>query len=208
MKDFLKQYCKIVSYSFLGLVFAFASFYLIINLYHQAEIAKTFSVSISTDATVGRYNNMLDAIKSNLSNFDVNNYKGKLTSFQMMGANQKLTECYQELNNDVMKDFQKKTELSIVDIYQLRESFENNILGKCVVSDLMWFANATENKIDSPFLKQNEKMLNLYLNGLKSETSYLKKDLLNNSSYYFNTELVSNTIRNNVKDGYYELMTS
>lgn len=208
MDVFIRQYCKIIAYSLMGLVFAFSSFFLIINLYHQAEISRIYPVDFENDAAMKKFNSSVSAIDENLKDFNANRYKGDLTAFQIMTAHAKLKECSEKLNSDVMKDFQTKKQLSIIDVYYLRESFENDVLGSCVVSDLGWFAKASTNQVKSDYLLQNERLLSLYLDGFKSETSYLKKDLLNNSSFYFNTALVATTLRNNVKDGYYELMSS
>lgn len=208
MNAFIRQYCKIIAYSLMGLVFAFASFFLIINLYHQSEISRIYPVNFEEDAAMKKFNHSISTIDENLKDFNSNRYKGDLTAFQIMTAHAKLKECSEKLNSDVMKEFQSKKEISIVDVYLLRESFENDVLGSCVVSDLGWFAKASTNQVKSDYLLQNEKLLTIYLDGLKGETSYLKKDLLNNSSFYFNTALVASTLRNNVKDGYYELIAS
>lgn len=208
IRKFFNQYCKIIAYSLCGLVFAFASFFLIINLYHHLEISKKVTISFTTDAAMVKYQNSVDNINMYLTGFDINKYQGSLSSFQAMAADQKLRKCYELLNNDVMKEFINKAEISIIDIYELRESFENDLMGTCVLGELIWFTQADSNNINNVYLKDNQKLLELYINGLKSETNYLKKDLLNNSSYFFNTQLVSDTLRHNVKDGYYELMAS
>ena len=49
-------------------------------------------------------------------------------------------------------------------------------------------------------------MIQLYINSLLDETSYLKKDLINNSSYFFNTSIASSSIKDNTRDGFYEVM--
>lgn len=208
MIDFLKQYCKIISYSLLGLIFSFASFYLIVNLYHASEIRKTFVYDPSTNATMQKFQNYLTSIKENLPEIDANKYEGDLTAFQVMSADQKLKACYEELNNEAMQAIMNKNELTIVDIYNLREAFETEVVSKCVVTNLDWFAKAEKNQLNSAYLKGNQTYLRLYLDSILSDTYYLKKDLLNNSSYYFNTSLVTSTVMDKVKDGYYDVMAS
>ena len=44
------------------------------------------------------------------------------------------------------------------------------------------------------------------VDALKNNTAYLKKDLLNNSSYYFNTSTASSGVKDNVRDGFYETL--
>lgn len=208
MKDFLKQYCNIIAYSLMGLIFAFASFFFIVNLYHQSEISRTFDVKVSEDASMVTLKNNINAIKSNIEGFNVNNYHGSLTSFQAMAAEQKLRSCVNILDSETIQELNEKDTLTIVDVYYLREKFENEVLGKCVIGELMWFQNVEKNNVDNEFLKANQGLVELYIKGMQSETSYLKKDLLNNSSFYFNTSLVASTLHHNVKDGYYDVMTS
>ena len=62
--------------------------------------------------------------------------------------------------------------------------------------------------INSSFLINNQELMKLYVEGLKNNTSYLKKDLLNNSSYYFNTSTASSGVKDNVRDGFYETLTA
>ena len=172
IRKFFNQYCKISAYSLCGLVFAFASFFLIINLYHHLEISKKVTISFTTDAAMVKYQNSLDNINMYLTGFDINKYQGSLSSFQAMAADQKLRKCYELLNNDVMKEFINKAEISIIDIYELRESFENDLMGTCVLGELIWFTQADSNNINNVYLKDNQKLLELYINGLKSETNY------------------------------------
>ena len=51
-------------------------------------------------------------------------------------------------------------------------------------------------------------MIKLYVNSLLTETSYLKNDLLNNSSYFYNTSIASASVKNNTKDGFYEVLNA
>ena len=49
-------------------------------------------------------------------------------------------------------------------------------------------------------------MISKHINLLLSNTTYLKKDILNNSSYFYNTNIASNSVKNNTRDGFYEVM--
>ena len=54
--EFVKQYVKIITYSLIGLAFAFASFYLLSNAYHYLEIRKDFVVDFNTQPLVSNIN--------------------------------------------------------------------------------------------------------------------------------------------------------
>ena len=46
------------------------------------------------------------------------------------------------------------------------------------------------------------------MDDLLQDTSYLKKDLYANSNYFFTTDMVALSVKNDVKDGFYEVMAS
>ena len=208
MIDFLKEYCTIISYALIGLVFAFASFFLLVNLYHASDVSRVVSVDLDGNSTMQSIKDSLNRIETNLAEFDINHYHGNLTSFQMMTAENKLQNCAAALNNETFQKLFAKNEISIVDVYEFREAYENEVVGKCVIESLSWFTRASEENIADEYLQANEKILSLYLDSMKTDTSYLKKDLLNNSSYYFNTALATSTVHDKVRDGYYDVLSA
>ncbi len=187
MIDFLKQYCRIIAYSLMGLVFAFASFFLLINMYHQAEISKVYTISSSyRTSVIDDYLTSVQNIKDNLASINPSDYEGTLTSSQAQTAYQKLNTCVTALSNDTISSTFDKQQVNIVDVYYLRESYENEAVKNCLGS-LSWFADASEKEIKNTFLLQNEKVLGLYINELAGKTNSLKSRLLNNSSFHFTT---------------------
>ena len=87
-----------------------------------------------------------------------------------------------------------KDRITIIDVYNLRESYENDILSSCIVNNLYWATTVDSANFNSSYLVNNKDMIQLYVNSLLDETSYLKKDLLNNSSYFYNTSIASSSI--------------
>ena len=51
-------------------------------------------------------------------------------------------------------------------------------------------------------------MLQYYMDDILEDVSYLKKDLVSNSSYFYNTDITNSMIKNNVRDGFYEVLSS
>ena len=89
--NFIKEYLKIVSYSFLGLIFAFASFYLLANLYHYFELQKSFSTDFSKQTVIMNIDDSLSKIRSNINGYNPNTYSGNMSTikivFQEKGKN-------------------------------------------------------------------------------------------------------------------------
>ena len=202
--EFFKQYLKIISYSLLGLVFAFASFYLLANLYHYLEIRKDFSYDKNNPPIVTDIDASLATIQDNINKFNPNTYNGSIPTNKMQSIKQNIESCLISINNDEYKHIKTVNKLSILDVYKLREAYENEVYNKCIVTNLNWLTELKD--VNSTYLNNNKDLTQYYFDTLKSLTSYLKKDLINNSSYYYNTSIVSTSIKDNTKDGYYDVM--
>lgn len=204
--NFLKQYLKIINYALIGLVFAFASFYLLSNAYHYLEIRKDFITDFNTQPLVLDFERKIQNVNKNISSFNTSNYKGNISINQMQVIYYNLKTCAESFQNETIQNLREKDKISIIDVYQLRESYENDILSSCIVNNLYWTTTIDSTTFNSSYLVNNKDMIQLYVNSLLDETSYLKKDLLNNSSYFFNTSIASSSIKDNTKDGFYEVM--
>ena len=200
---FLKQYLKLISFSLMTLVFMFSSFYLFANLYHYFEIRKDFYTNFDTQSLVLNLDEKLGKIQENISSYDANTYAGSVPTNQMTLVSQNLNQCVTYFKNDYLNSMRGKNKISIVDVYNLRETYENEILNGCIINNLYWTTNPN---FSSDFLNNNKDLSKMYIDSLLSRTSYLKKDLINNSSYYYNTSVSSTSVKDNTRDGFYEVM--
>lgn len=206
--DFIKQYIKIINYSLIGLVFGFACFYLLANSYHYLEIRKDYYINFNNQPIIQGIEEKLNNINSNISTFNTNTYVGNVPNNKMMVIYYNLKSCIANFSNETYTGIKEKESINIIDVYNLRESYENDILNNCIVTSLYWTTTLEKDNFNSTYLVNNSEMINLYVDSLLDETSYLKKDLLNNSSYFYNTSIASSSIKNNTRDGFYEVMSS
>lgn len=202
--EYIRGYLKIAGYMLCGLVFAFASFYLFVNIYHSLELSKKVVISIDEQPLIIDYEKTIQKVDSYLGDFVSNRYQGKENVMKMMSIHDHLEQCVSVLKDTYLNELRGKTSINIIDVYYLRDSYENKILSDCIINNLSWSVHLEENNIRSTYLKNNQTLMKLYVDSLKLETSYLKKDLLNNSSYYFNTTSASNGVKDYVRDGFYE----
>lgn len=206
--EFLKQYLKIINYAMMGLVFMFVSFYLLSNAYHYLEIRKDLIIDFNSQPLVNSLDKKIEKVNQNLSTISVNTYHGSIPVNQMQLIYFNLKSCKESFQNETIQFMRDKKKITIIDVYQLRESYENNILSNCIVNNLYWLTTITPETFSSPYLLNNQSMIQLYINSLLDETSYLKKDLLNNSSYFYNTSIASTSVKDNTRDGFYEVMSA
>lgn len=206
--EFFKQYLKIINYAMMGLVFVFSGFYLLSNAYHYLEIRKDLIIDFDSQPLVKNLDQKVEKINNDLSSFSINNYQGDISTNQMQLIYFNLKSCVESFQNETMKSMKNKKRLTIIDVYQLRESYENNILSSCIVNNLYWLTTINSATFPSTYLLNNQDMIQLYINTLLDETTYLKKDLLNNSSYFYNTSIASSSVKDNTRDGFYEVMSA
>lgn len=204
--EFFKQYLKIINYTLIGLVFAFTSFYLLANGYHYLELRKDYHVEFNSQPLVTSFENKIKTVNDNISKFNANTYQGSIPVNKMQVFYHNLKTCNDKFSNETIKNMKDKDKITIIDVYKLRESYENDILNGCIVNNLYWLTTINSDTFNSRYLLDNKDMIQLYINSLLDETSYLKKDLINNSSYFFNTSIASSSIKDNTRDGFYEVM--
>ena len=204
--DYLRDYFKIISYMLIGLAFAVASFYLFINIYHSLEIHREYPIIMNEATLVKDYDERIKTIEKNISSFQISTYKGEVNSTKMMLIKQNLNQCVSVLKGTYLEEIRNNTSIDILDVYKLRDSYENKIISDCIINNLYWTLSLKENNISSTYLQQNQELIKMYVTSLKNKTSYLKKDLLNNSSYFFNTSTASSGVLDDVRDGLYEVL--
>ena len=128
-----------------------------------------------------------------------------MINFIIHEINQNLKNCANSINNSSFRKIVNKNKVNIIDVYNLREDYQESIVNNCLVNNLSWLV-LDNNGINSSFLNTNRYLIDKHISLLSNSTSYLKKDLLNNSSYYYNTNIASSSLKNNSKDGFYEVM--
>lgn len=204
--EFFKQYLKIINYAMMGLVFSFASFYLLSNAYHYLEIRKDLILDFNSQPLVKNLDQKVEKINKNLSSFSIDNYHGNISVNQVQLIYFNLKSCVESFQNETIQSMRDKNKITIIDVYNLRESYENTVLSSCIVNNLYWLTTINPDTFPSPYLLNSQDMIQLYINTLLDETTYLKKDLLNNSSYFYNTSIASSSVKDNTRDGFYEVM--
>lgn len=203
--DFIKQYFKVIGYMLMGLVFIFSSFYLLANAYHYLEIRKDYIVDFDQLPVVDSIKKNLEDTTANINAFDPNTYTGSLPVNTMILIKENLTNCVKHFNNDTYNSLHQKTRISIIDVYKLSDSYDEQILNNCIVNNLNWVTSEKNDNL-TDYLIQTKDINKMYVQSLINSISYLKKDLLNNSSYYYNTGIASSSVKDNTRDGLNEVL--
>ena len=202
-----RQYMKILGNAFIGLAFGFSFFYLFLNIYHYREIRREVYVNFNTDSSIQQLDTILKNANDNIQKFNLSQeYHGRLEYGKAALWKTRLDVCVNSFHNKTFQELRNKNVLTIKDVYKFRESFENDVLNGCIVTHLYTLTNEFGDQ--DAFVNENKVLLQNYMDDLLQDTSYLKKDMNNNNSYYFTTDVTSLLGKNNTRDGFYEVVSS
>lgn len=207
MKNFILEYCKIISYTLMGLIFAYSAFYLLINVYHEKELNRSFSYNAQEDVTYHSVLEKLELVRNNVSGFNSGNYKGSISIHHWFSIQGRIQNCAKVLENEAFLSFQDKKEITLRDVGLLRDVVQNEVLNGCLVEQL--YDIAVSNQTDRypiASLKRIAPYMELNIKSLLGSINYISSDLLNNNIYYFTTEHTNTNLLNKAKLGYSELL--
>ncbi|MBR3660989.1 MAG: hypothetical protein IKN63_03690 [Bacilli bacterium] len=216
MKKFIKDYLKIIAYSIIGLVFVLASFYLIMNYNHNEELTKNIFIS-NNESNYIAHQELLTNINNNLNIFK--NKKNKTNSDKQIAD--RLERCYNVLNSDSsFSKIELNKEYTAYDIYKIGADLQNNIINECWNTNFSFLvANNNTNRQDSTDKSLNSTeipkkikivlpILNKYVSTINDNVTDSLKEIQNNSSYFYTTNIASATIRNYLGSDYSTIVKS
>ena len=181
--NFFKQYLKFINYSLIGLAFSFTSFYIFTNIFHYLEINKDYVVDFKNYALVTSIDNSLNKVKTNLD---------KISNDSIVKDS--INSCVSYFNNSAYMNLKEKNKVNIVDVYNLTDSYENQVVNNCFNISLSFLR---DNKfLSNSSLAKQKDIINLTINNIIGDTFFLKKELLDNSNYYFNMDYDNNITKN------------
>ena len=94
-----------------------------------------------------------------------------------------------------------KKKIDINDVYILQKKYQNNVVNECLVKQLYDLVDEDGMLFGKtkPFIKDN-------INQLRYSSDYLKNNLKNNSSYFFNSDNSKLNVFDVTKDSYFQVL--
>ncbi len=206
MKAFLQEYLKIIAYTLLGIVFAYASFYMFLNLYHFEEISEVHTLDLVNSQTHKDIQTGINQINGNI-NYDINNYTGNLDKQLLLGLQGRLRLCAQDLGSDDYFEFVSKGSYTIMDSQEIINIYNSKVANSCIVLQITdFFAQYNEQLQTLPEFDVLYDFSQIETKQLVNSMNYIENSLKNNSSYYFNSETATNTTFNQVTESISSIM--
>lgn len=199
MKQFLIQYLHLFGYTICGLIFAFASFYLIVNFYHQKELQSYYVIQSSSLSSLEQIKDKMAIVGDNIS-VHPNHINNSHVALFLSSFKTKLQSCQTFVLNETYLEMEKKQAIGPLDVEHFRQSFQSKVLSRCLIEQ---FYGTMDTDSPSSFAIQDiVPYVHLMIQNLSFSTSYLEKDLINNSSYFFNSKQARMTVHDKTLSGF------
>lgn len=191
-----------VSYLIITFIMGLSFFLLFINIYHCNEVNYVYEKDVEEFFVSNELKEEVSAISLKLTTVNLENYTDNSNYSLLVDTNDRINKCVSILNSENLYNSLDKEKMNILDIYEFQENYENNIVDECLVKQLYGIVDlGDESDIMNNFIKNN-------IDIILTDVSYVKNNLLNNSSYYFSTNASKNNVFNLYKESYYQIVSS
>lgn len=191
-----------VAYVITGFVLGIAFFLLFLNIYHYNEVNYVYEKSNEEIGVSKTLKSELEIVSTKLKTVNVEAHSNSSNYQVLVDTNERLNKCLNILNNEKLHHQLLKEKMTVEDIYDFQEIYQNEVVNECLVKQLYGISDLNEESdIMNNFIRNNIDMI-------LTDVSYVKNNLLNNSSYYFVTNSSKNNIFDLYKESYYQIVTS
>lgn len=203
MKDYFKEIFELFANCLMILTLALSAHLLLSNVYHYIEVNKSYNYNLNESKTYISFKENVKEIENNINKVDVDNIKDINRRMTALTYKSKTEQCLNEIKTSDFYNLEKNS-FKPADIYDYNKTFSSKVNSYCTllleaeVTDAINKYNIKVNGYDA--VKNN---LIRAREDLSTDASRLENRLLFNSSYFWTTDTVRNTIYNYTADVFF-----
>lgn len=203
MKDYFKEIFELFANCLMILTLALSAHLLLSNVYHYTEVNKSYNYNLNESKTYISFKENVKEIENNINKVDVDNIKDINRRMTALTYKSKTEQCLNEIKTSDFYNLEKNS-FKPADIYDYNKTFSSKINSYCTllleaeVTDAINKYNIKVNGYDA--VKNN---LIRARDDLSTDALRLENRLLFNSSYFWTTDTVRNTIYNYTSDVFF-----
>jgi hypothetical protein len=203
MKDYFKEIFELFANCLMILTLALSAHLLLSNVYHYIEVNKSYNYNLNESKTYISFKENVKEIENNINKVDVDNIKDINRRMTALTYKSKTEQCLNEIKTSDFYNLEKNS-FKPADIYDYNKTFSSKINSYCT---LLLEAEVT-NAINKYNIKVNgydavKNNLIRARDDLSTDALRLENRLLFNSSYFWTTDTVRNTIYNYTSDVFF-----
>lgn len=203
MKDYFREIFELFANCLMILTLALSAHLLLSNVYHYIEVNKSYNYNLNESKTYISFKENVKEIENNINKVDVDNIKDINRRMTALTYKSKTEQCLNEIKTSDFYNLEKNS-FKPADIYNYNKTFSSKINSYCTllleaeVTDAINKYNIKVNGYDA--VKNN---LIIARDDLSTDALRLENRLLFNSSYFWTTDTVRNTIYNYTSDVFF-----
>ena len=203
MKDYFREIFELFANCLMILTLALSAHLLLSNVYHYIEVNKSYNYNLNESKTYISFKENVKEIENNINKVDVDNIKDINRRMTALTYKSKTEQCLNEIKTSDFYNLEKNS-FKPADIYDYNKTFSSKIYSYCTllleaeVTDAINKYNIKVNGYDA--VKNN---LIRARDDLSTDALRLENRLLFNSSYFWTTDTVRNTIYNYTSDVFF-----
>ena len=203
MKDYFKEIFELFANCLMILTLALSAHLLLSNVYHYIEVNKSYNYNLNESKTYISFKENVKEIENNINKVYVDNIKDINRRMTALTYKSKTEQCLNEIKTSDFYNLEKNS-FKPADIYDYNKTFSSKINSYCTllleaeVTDAINKYNIKVNGYDA--VKNN---LIRARDDLSTDALRLENRLLFNSSYFWTTDTVRNTIYNYTSDVFF-----
>lgn len=203
MKDYFREIFELFANCLIILTLALSAHLLLSNVYHYIEVNKSYNYNLNESKTYISFKENVKEIENNINKVDVDNIKDINRRMTALTYKSKTEQCLNEIKTSDFYNLEKNS-FKPADIYDYNKTFSSKINSYCTllleaeVTDAINKYNIKVNGYDA--VKNN---LIRARDDLSTDALRLENRLLFNSSYFWTTDTVRNTIYNYTSDVFF-----
>lgn len=203
MKDYFKEIFELFANCLMILTLALSAHLLLSNVYHYIEVNKSYNYNLNESKAYISFKENVKEIENNINKVDVDNIKDINRRMTALTYKSKTEQCLNEIKTSDFYNLEKNS-FKPADIYDYNKTFSSKINSYCTllleaeVTDAINKYNIKVNGYDA--VKNN---LIRARDDLSTDALRLENRLLFNSSYFWTTDTVRNTIYNYTSDVFF-----
>lgn len=203
MKDYFKEIFELFANCLMILTLALSAHLLLSNVYHYIEVNKSYNYNLNESKTYISFKENVKEIENNINKVDVDNIKDINRRMTALTYKSKTEQCLNEIKTSDFYNLEKNS-FKPADIYDYNKTFSSKINSYCT---LLLEAEVTD-AINKYNIKVNgygavKNNLIRARDDLSTDALRLENRLLFNSSYFWTTDTVRNTIYNYTSDVFF-----
>ena len=203
MKDYFKEIFELFANCLMILTLALSAHLLLSNVYHYIEVNKSYNYNLNESKTYISFKENVKEIENNINKVDVDNIKDINRRMTALTYKSKTEQCLNEIKTSDFYNLEKNS-FKPADIYDYNKTFSSKINSYCTLlleAEVIDAINKYNIKVNGYDAVKNN--LIRARDDLSTDALRLENRLLFNSSYFWTTDTVRNTIYNYTSDVFF-----